>query len=78
MIGVVTIGPRSTNLSGGLAMSRQDDPGTLVAALYRAHAANDLDAMRDFLHPEVIWREHGGQAGYAGTHRGREAVLTMQ
>lgn len=56
-------------------MSRQDNPAAVVAALYRARAANDLDAVRNFLHPEVIWREHEGQAGYAGTHRGREAVL---
>lgn len=56
-------------------MSEQDDAGALVAALYQARADNDLDAVRTLLHPEVVWREHEGEAGYAGTHRGPDAVL---
>lgn len=56
-------------------MSEQYDAGRLVAALYQARADDDLDAVRELLHPEVVWREHEGEAGYAGTHRGSDAVL---
>lgn len=56
-------------------MSAHDNAAALVASLYRARADNDLDALRELLHPEVVWREHEGEAGYAGTHRGPDAVL---
>lgn len=56
-------------------MSGQDDPAAPVTALYRARADNDLDTVRDLLHPDVVWREPAGEAGYAGTHRGSDAVL---
>lgn len=56
-------------------MSGHNDAGAVVAALYQARADNDLDAVRELLHPAVVWREHEGEAGYAGTHRGPDAVL---
>lgn len=57
-------------------MSGHDDPAAVVAALYRARADRDLDRVRSLLHPDVVWREHEGEAGYAGVHRGCDAVLT--
>lgn len=57
-------------------MSGRDDPAAVVAALYRARADGDLDEVRRRLHPDVVWREHEGEAGYAGAHHGREAVVT--
>lgn len=57
-------------------MSGTDDPAAVVAALYRARADGDLDEVRRRMHPDVVWREHEGEAGYAGAHRGREAVVT--
>lgn len=56
-------------------MNERRDAAAVVAALYRARAGDDLPAVRELLHPDVVWREHEGEAGYAGVHRGREAVL---
>lgn len=57
-------------------MSDEDGPAAVVAALYQARADGDLAAVRRWLHPEVVWREPEGEAGYAGAHHGREAVVT--
>lgn len=57
-------------------MSGEDDPAAVVAALYQARADGDLDGMGRLLDPHVVWREHEGEAGYAGVHRGRDAVIT--
>lgn len=56
-------------------MQEQCDPARVVTALYRARADGDLARVRSLLHPEIVWREHEGDAGYAGVHRGREAVV---
>lgn len=56
-------------------MGELDDPAAVVAALYRARGDDDLDRVRALLHPDVVWREPEGHAGYAGVHRGRDAVL---
>lgn len=56
-------------------MSVQHDAAAVVAALYRARADGDVDAVRALLHPDVVWREPDGEAGYAGVHRGRDAVI---
>lgn len=56
-------------------MNGHNDARAVVAALYQARADSDLGAVRDLLHPEVLWCEHEGEAGYAGTHRGPDAVL---
>jgi ketosteroid isomerase-like protein len=52
-----------------------EDPAGVVVALYRARSQGDLDAARRILHPDVVWREHEGEAGYAGVHHGRDAVI---
>lgn len=51
------------------------DPAAVVVALYDARARGDLEAVRALLHPDVVWREHEGDAGYAGVHRGADAVI---
>lgn len=56
-------------------MGGEHDAAAVVAALYDARARDDLDAVHGLLHPEVVWREPEGDAGYAGVHRGRDAVL---
>lgn len=56
-------------------MGELDDPAAVVAALYRARADDDPHRLRALLHPDVVWREPEGEAGYAGVHRGRDAVI---
>lgn len=56
-------------------MHGPDDPTAVVTALYRARADGDLERVRQLLHPEVVWHEHDGEAGYAGVHHGPDAVI---
>ena len=47
----------------------------VVRALYDARGRGDLAAARALLHPQVVWREPAGEAAYAGTHAGPDAVV---
>lgn len=59
------------------ALAGDTAPQQVVEDLYRARAEGRLDVVRRLLHEDVVWREHEGQAGYSGTHAGRDAVMAQ-
>jgi SnoaL-like domain len=52
------------------------DPKAIVAAVYRAIAANDRDSFAPLVHPEIEV-EQPPWLPYGGTHRGLDAVGEM-
>lgn len=55
-------------------MSEQDE--RVVRELYRAFSEQDVPAMQQLFHPEVVWHQPG-RSVLAGEHRGVEAVFAF-
>lgn len=59
-------------------MFRKNHPNVeLVRVFYDARARNDLDAVREMLAEDVLWREPEVGNEHTGTLRGADAVLVM-
>ncbi len=50
---------------------------TLVRSLFAAFRDHDIEAVRDVIHEDAVWRFPGATGQLAGAHRGHDGIFTF-